>query len=316
MRVLFLALFVMLCKTVCVAQTDTAGLSTPITDTLIAVDQHYADSIVNHTRFVEDSLALGYIRMPDSLRSNQLVDSLLHSYAPHGLVFNTGNYKQSYFKEGTPRYNRNRWVLAIVLALIVFTSILTQTIGKDIYNVLQAFYSKRALTRINKEESLLNSWAFICLFTLFGFTIGLYVFQLISYYNIVLNISGLQLFLTLSALVIAFFIFKIFMLRVLGFVFDIRRLVREYVAILYLTYFNISFIFLPLVICFSLLPANFIPYVTSFSVFLVVVILLIQYLRSGINIISNFRLHKIYLFIYLCALEICPILILIKALNI
>ncbi|MES2429170.1 MAG: DUF4271 domain-containing protein, partial [Bacteroidota bacterium] len=30
----------------------------------------------------------------------------------------------------------------------------------------------------------------------------------------------------------------------------------------------------------------------------------------------NFRFHKFYLFIYLCALEICPILILIKALNI
>ena len=105
-------------------------------------------------------------------------------------------------------------------------------------------------------------------------------------------------------------------LQFIGFVFDVNKVVGEYISILYLTYFNIAFVFLPLTLCFCLLSAQFAPYILIVAFILVVVIFIWQYLRSSVNIISNFRFHKFYLFIYLCALEICPILILIKALNI
>jgi hypothetical protein len=122
--------------------------------------------------------------------------------------------------------------------------------------------------------------------------------------------------MTLSIVIITLFATKFLVLKFIGFVFDINKLVSEYITALSLTYFNITFVFLPVALCFSLISDQFIPYLLVVTLLLVVVIFVWQYLRSSVGIISNFRFHKFYLFIYLCALEICPILILIKALNI
>jgi hypothetical protein len=75
-------------------------------------------------------------------------------------------------------------------------------------------------------------------------------------------------------------------------------------------------VFLCVTICFSLLAARFIPVLFIFAIGLSGIIFVWQYIRNSLNIISDFRFHKFYLFIYLCALEICPVLILIKAIDI
>jgi hypothetical protein len=255
-----------------------------------------------------------YIRMPDSLRHDQFIDTLLKRYAFDPFLFKNP-IKHHQLQMGKERPSRNTWVIVVILVLLIYTGVLNRLIGKDIYTVIQAFYIKRSLAKLSREDHLLTSWAYICLFSLFGFTIGLYIYQVVLYYNISYAISGFQLFITCSLFVAALFAFKILLLRIIGFIFDINKLVKQYISILYLTYFNIAFIFLPVVICFSLFTSRLIPYLLVVSVILISIVFLIQYLRSTLNIISNFSFPKVYLFIYLCALEICPVLILIKALS-
>ena len=168
---------------------------------------------------------------------------------------------------------------------------------------------------MDKEDRGINLWAFIGLFLLFGLTFGLFLYQLASYNGVYYSISGMQLFIALSLIIISLFAFKFLLLKIIGFLFDIDRIVGEYITTLYLTYFNIAFVFLPVAVCFSLIAAQLIPYLLAVALILIVVIFIWIYIRSSVNIISNIRFHKFYLFIYLCALEICPILILIKVLN-
>jgi hypothetical protein len=255
------------------------------------------------------------VRLPDSLRHDQFVDTLLKQYAFNPFLFKSYTLKQKQLRMGHDRPSRDAWVIFVILILLIYAGLLNRIMSKDIYNVIQAFYIKTSFAKLSKEDNLLTSWAFICLFLLFGFTVGLYIYQVIMYNNVTYSISGVQLFVTCSVLVIVLSVAKILILRILGFIFDIPRIMREYVSILYLTYFNIAFIFLPVVICFSLFPSVLMPYLLEVSIGLIVIVVLIQYGRSILNIISNFTFHKIYLFIYLCALEICPVLILIKALS-
>jgi hypothetical protein len=105
-------------------------------------------------------------------------------------------------------------------------------------------------------------------------------------------------------------------LKFIGFVFNAGKVVSNYIGILNLTYFNLAFVFLVVSVCFSLLSGIYIQGLLIFTLTAIAVIFAWQYLRNSVSIISNIRFHKFYLFIYLCALEICPILILIKALNI
>ncbi|MDT3402825.1 hypothetical protein QE417_001897 [Mucilaginibacter terrae] len=275
-----------------------------------------ANALIARERFVGDSLSKIYITNPNPLRHNQYYDTVLkkHIYTEYGFLHQLGKTR-SLLREGSTRHMRDQWIIVIIVALLVYTAILNRAMSKDIKSVVQSFYNTRILNQISREESLLNSWAFVGLFILFGFTFGLFVYQLTQYYEVFYSISGIQLFVSFALLILVLFAVKLFILRFLGFVFKTGRLVDEYISILYLTYFNITFVFLPLSLCFSLLAAPYIPYVLGGALVLVVVIFVWQYLRSSVIIISNIRFHKFYLFTYLCALEICPILILIKALN-
>ncbi|WP_419789137.1 DUF4271 domain-containing protein [Mucilaginibacter sp. X5P1] len=264
-------------------------------------------------KFVSDSLANMYV-FPDSNRANQLATMLMGNlYKGHDFLdipFKSGKTTG----DGHIRKSRDPWILVIIVILLLYTALLNFSFGSDIKTIFQSFYAKRA-AQFDKDDKQLNFRTFIGLFLLFSATFGLFLYQYASYKSVYFSYSGLQLFVALSLIVISLFAFKFLLLKVIGFLFDINRIVSEYITALYLTYFNIAFVFLPVAVCFSLMAAQFIPYLLAVALFLIVVIFVWIYLRSSVNIISNFRFHKFYLFIYLCALEICPILILIKVLN-
>lgn len=326
--ILFCLLIFGFCCTAAFAQTEDTSLVEQTADTTppkriytpppaaASLLDSVAHALEARQYFVGDSLSKIFVQAPDPHRRNLFVDSMLKSYdSSDYTIFHRPDNKRGHLREGSTRRTRDQWVILIITALLVYMGLLNRAMSKDIRNVLESFYNNRILSQVSKEENLLNSWTFVGLFLLFGLTFGLFIYQLTSYFEVYYSISGVQLFVSFSLLVIVLFAVKLILLRFLGFVFNVGRLVSDYTSILYLTYFNITFVFLPVTLCFSLLAARYIPYVLMVALLLVVVIFVWQYLRSSVSIISNFKFHKFYLFIYLCALEICPILILIKALN-
>jgi hypothetical protein len=270
----------------------------------------------NRQQFVADSIAMFYL-IPDSSRENQFLSSIrknnlfdLTSQSSAPLL------QKSVVKSGEARASRDPWVIAVIIGLLIYTALLNLFLNKDIKNVIQSFYTKNALSQVDKDGGLVNAWAFIGLFLLFCLTASLVLYQFTVYENIDYGIGGFQLFISLSLIISLLFALKFIILKFIGFVFAVNGLVSEYIAILNLTYFNIAFVLLFVALCFSLLANRFIPWLLIFTVGSIAIIFAVQYLRNSINVVSNFRFHKFYLFIYLCALEICPILILIKALNI
>jgi len=315
---LFCFLFFSMCCFAVDAQSDSATdkgngnlnlNNTPLADSA-------ALSKANRQKFIEDSIAMFYL-VPDSSRENQFLSSIWkNNLLDFSLQTSAPLRQKSVVKSGAARASRDPWVIAVIIGLLIYTAFLNLFLGKDIRNVIQSFYTKNALSQVDKEGAIVNSWAFIGLFLLFCLTASLVLYQLTVYENIDYGIDGFQFFMLLSLIIGVLFALKFIILKFIGFVFAVNRLVSEYVAILNLTYFNIAFVLLFVAMCFSLLANRLIPWLLVFTMGSITVIFAVQYLRNSINVISNFRFHKFYLFIYLCALEICPILILIKALNI
>ncbi|QKJ30979.1 DUF4271 domain-containing protein [Mucilaginibacter mali] len=321
MRLLVLCVF---CLTLCLQALaqDTGAIQQPDTNRYHRPGNHVIDSVAAamaaRQKFIDDSVATQYIRYPDSNRVNMLMVAILKdsNLVYHGYGFLDVHFKStSIVKEGSARQQRDPWIIGVIVVLVLYTGIVNMVMDKDIAIVFHSFYNKRSV-QAGKEESLLNSRAFLALFVLFGLISGLFIYQVSVVKGRYYPISGFQLFVSLSVIIVVLFALKLLVLRLIGFIFDVNKVVGEYISILYLTYFNIAFVFLPLTLCFCLLPAKFAPVILGVALVLTIVIFVWQYLRSSVNIISNFRFHKFYLFIYLCALEICPVLILIKALNI
>ena len=224
--------------------------------------------------------------------------------------------RQQIKKYGQLHSYRSAWILVVLAVLLLYTGFVNVFLGADVRSVLASFYNKNALSQTDLDAGLINSWAFIALFLLFCLTLGLVVFQVTQYYQVGYSINGLQLFLVMSLGAALLLVIKFVLLKVLGFIFELGEVVTQYIAILNLTYFNIAFVLLGVDICFSLLNSHLIPALLTVTVVLIGLVFLWQYIRNSLNIISAFRFQKFYLFVYLCALEICPILVLIKALNV
>lgn len=271
---------------------------------------------------VVDTLTPTILKMRDSLTNALWLDSLSKGYgfeifSLENLINAAGNYQEKVtYQHGKPLPKGDVWVLAIIGFLLVLFAVLKNSFGKQLSAVVQSFYSNRALANLNKEDNLVTSWSFLLLFLQFGFTIGMF-FYLVAQYQELPQIKqeGFTFFVTISVGVIFLYLLKIVCLRFIGFVFDVQRPLHQYISILYLSYFNTSLLFIPIIIAFALSAKKYGSSYILLGVSALIIIFVFQFIRAAVNILSQYRFPKLYLFLYFCTLEICPILILVKAVG-
>ena len=270
-------------------------------------------------RAVRDSLSMIYLKAPRPDRPNPFLDSLLEVNTVKDLDF-VGWAKQ--FPKKTSRVNegklvpkREPWVIFSVLFLVAFFAVLKNAFPKELDSMLQSFYDNRMLGKVSQEDNVLGSRPFLFFYLLFGLTIALFLYLVGKYLQLEYSSEGFEWFLILAALIMGLFALKILVLRLLGILFDLGKVVKQYSTILYISYFNAAFVFLPLVVGFSLASYRWGIFFCYAALLLVGAVFLFQVLRAATLILSEYQFSKVYLIIYLCALEICPLLILVKALR-
>ena len=268
------------------------------------------DSIISHTWLFPDSMINKHMIMDSIIKANVYGRSnLINRYKDYSHI------QKSKYRTGKPVPKGEVWVPAVVAVLLLMFAVLRISFAKQLQTIIQSFFSNRVLNNLNKEDNLFSSWPFLLLFVQFGFTLGMFFYLVSQYYGISFPGSGIQFYLGISVIILVLYAFKILLLRLLGHLFNIQKPINEYVVILYLSYFNLSLLFIPLVIAFALSPLKYAIYYIAISFILLGLIFVFQFIRAGLNILSHNRFPKVYLFLYFCALEICPILILIKAIG-
>ena len=277
----------------------------------LARQKFVTDSIMTHTWILPDSLIDRSILIDSIMKANVFPTLDLDAWFKKYGKFK----KESRFRVGAPMPKGKVWVLGFIAFLLVVFGVLRISFAKQLQGIVQAFYSERGLNNLNKEDNAFTSWPFLLLFIQFGFTIGMFFYLVAQYYRLAYIDKGFSFFVSISFLIIILYALKLFLLRAMGHLFNIQKAVHEYISILYLSYFNISLIFIPLVVAFALSPLKYGIYYIVISFGLLGLIFTFQFIRAGVNILSHYRFSKVYLFMYFCALEICPILILIKAIG-
>ncbi|PPL00642.1 DUF4271 domain-containing protein [Parapedobacter indicus] len=279
----------------------------------LAQKKRLADSI----RRVQDSLTMQFIGLPDPERPNQLADSLRKL-----VVVQKGDFlRWLHFAQSLEqpmddeKGGREQWVMAAIGLLLLLLGLVRVSFPNEVLSIIQAFYNDRMLLQINKEDTLYSSWPFIFLYVLFGFAMGLFIYVCNLYYGKGSYQSGVDTFLGISIFVMLLFVLKIIVTRFLGVVFDVRRIVREYVSILYLSYFNAALVFLPVVLILSLVPETQMVWIIPAALTLVLGLFVFRFVKTATNVLTNHQFSKFYLFMYLCCLEIAPVLILVKVLG-
>lgn len=327
LKYLFSFIFSFLCV-VTYAQSeavqDTQAVRKPLTywqkrDSIQRAERLEKQRIADSIKHVQDSLQMVWLKPPDPDRPNMFLDSLRDLYTvKNGDFFNWNEQfakDKKQFRIAPIKLHRDQWIIGIIIALFVVLAAIRISYPNETLVMFQGFYNNRVLAQISKEDNLFNSWPFIFLYLLFGFTIGMFLFLVSKFTRLGGVTEGINLYIAFSVSVLILFTVKIVTVRFLGFLFDISRLVREYVSILYLSYFNAALLFLPIVLIMAFSSRLLAKYYIVFAFILLVGIFILQFLRAGSSIFKTYSLSKFYLILYLCALEIGPILILIKILG-
>lgn len=303
-------------------KTQLTGPALPKAALEVKIDSAYLlrqAQIQDSLKHIADSLTFLWIKNPDSNRNNLFVDSLVKLYQVNNLNFDEWGKRFPKNKNhegiGQPRRQGESWVIFAILILVISFAFFSHGFGKEIDLIINSFYNQRLLSQLPSGGQLFNTWPFIILYLLFGFTIGMYLFLVGRFFQLEYFLNGIKWYVLLSVLVIFLFALKILVLRFLGYLLQIRGIIKTYISVLYLSYFHSAILFLPLIFVFSLSSVSYSGVFLYAGILITALIVTYQFIRISSHMLFQASFPKFYLFIYLCALEICPILILIKALR-
>ncbi|NQD72582.1 DUF4271 domain-containing protein [Sphingobacterium shayense] len=215
---------------------------------------------------------------------------------------------------GKLKYERPAWVLASVFFLFLALGVVRLLFPVDFVMIVQAFYNERTLQQISKEDNMLTSWPYIFLYLIFSLALGLFILLIESSFSHLEVLNG-ENYIRTTLLVAVLFVFKILLIRFVSVVFQLERLVREYIAVLYLVYFNSMLFLMPLLLVVTFAPASYFKFVLILFSVIAGILFIYRFLRTAFRLFGNLRFSVFYLILYLCALEVAPILILVKTLS-
>ena len=197
----------------------------------------------------------------------------------------------------------------ILIGWTVFAS-LQFGFSKYILQVFQSVVNYGAASRLYRERGYSNNFGVFRLNVIFFLFLPFPIFLIARDNGMTVGSNGIEFFLIVFVAVNAYFMLKILLYKLLGSIFSQKEATGELVFNMMLYHNVMGLILLPVATIHSLVPGFGI-----ISMFLVPVLVAIFYLMSifrSIYFAIREGISIFYLILYLCALEILPILLVVK----
>lgn len=206
----------------------------------------------------------------------------------------------------------NDWILGIIL-VTAFLYSLIRTSSRELFPDFKKYFLLRGINDPpSRDVDAIFHWQSTIQNLISFLVIGMFAFYAISFYKIsIYGITGIKLYLIGVAVIITAVTLRHFVCIIAGNISDEREVFKEYLVGIYHFYrFTSLFLFIVIIIMTYVL---IIPLNLSFTtgLFIVGAMYLVRILRL-LLIFINANISIFYLILYLCALEILPVLILFK----
>lgn len=206
------------------------------------------------------------------------------------------------------------WISGILLAAFIIYVWLKVAYKKQLEKMFVLFFTNRAGSRTTKEEYTSSKRYSVFLSLLFVMILSLFIYQLLFYYSYftVFRSNEIVFYLSICAFVLLAYSVKLITVRGLGFIFNIRNETSEYIFNIFLFGKILGLFLFPLVLCVAFLKLIPVYYIFPAGYFLIGFFFVYRTFRIIEISFHNNSISKHYLFLYLCGLEILPLIVLIK----
>lgn len=237
--------------------------------------------------------------------SDTLIKKPISIFAEHSLQ---PTHATPVFREGTTAY----WpgvLLFVVFALYVSIKV---SAPKKIIKVFASVFSMQAAKQLLREDYKLNRR--VSVFLSFGFVIvaSFMAFITNNYFGLILReTSPISQYLFFVGVIIAMYFIKYLTTYSLSFIINDRELGKEYFFNVFVFNQTVGVALFPIVLCilFSRLSAELFLYP---GIIICAVFFILRLFRGFVISTIEQNIGVLYIFLYLCGLEILPLLVLIK----
>jgi len=217
-------------------------------------------------------------------------------------------------KEKAEQYQQFLFI-TILTMMIILTLVITVFrifIGK----LWQAFLNDNLLSQLLREQSVGVRIGNLILYAMFCINAGIFAFLALKHFHIKIADSNIvSLFLCISGIA-GFYAFKHLMLSFVRYVFPIKKDVSRYNFTIIVFNIMAGIFLVPLVLFVAYAPDNVSGLFVYTGIGLLLALLAFRGLR-GLLIANQFVVwHKFHFFLYLCAVEIAPLIVVIKLLEV
>jgi hypothetical protein len=318
------------------AQTDSAVKQVPVIKKTV-VAKPKLDSLGKPVARVEKKKPVtahadtAHLLRADTLLAKQ--DSLLqHGVAkmkpvsPYDLYVQQLIKENVFFKADKPRYydmNTERpyrdldWLVYLVGFIVLLLSIVRLVYMKYFSDLFRAFLNPTLSQRQLKDQLSQSPFPNFLLNIFFSISLGLFLY-LVMYRQqyITTNANAWMLIPGLMILVALIYMIKFLMLRFCGWLFGNTDLADAYIFILYLINKILGILLVPFLVILAFCDPEIARIFLHVSLFFIALLIVYRYIRSYSLVKQYLSFSRLHFFLYLCAFEVAPVLILTKVLLI
>ena len=296
------------------------GKTEPFTNWNFSVD--YDPDFFDETLFSQiDYALLKPTELPDTtsfISPIVPIDSLQNESVKNHSEISPDDYKPT-------TDNNNLLSENISFLLLVFASLfivgLVRFSRKEFFNNIFIQFFQQGRYKADTSDTISNRYPSLILKFIFFFNCSLFVFELITltdfeFFQIgsfAIPIDLLAIPIVFAALLIIFSL-KNIVFYFIGYIFDTVPQIKLYIKNSYLISSFYAIIILPIIITIPFLQSSVQLFVLHFGVYIFIVLYIIM-IWKGIKIIVKETYSFYYIILYLCAMEILPLLVIIKMIS-
>ena len=234
----------------------------------------------------------------------------------HGLDYKAFSSLESIpIREQQRDFSVPDWFSHLLLFSFLLLTILKIAFSRFLSPLISALFSHRETRNLYHNKNSITQNTFILLQLLFSINGAVFIYLCGSWFGIWPDVPDLYIFLLLGAGLYLLYQLKFLLLYLTGFFFDRVKAFSDYIHSISLFNKILGLVFLPLSAGIVFLGDQLAPLFIYAGLASFVLLYLIRLLR-GSNIILENGFSVFYLFLYLCALEIMPLVIVYKLLQI
>ncbi|MBO9570973.1 MAG: DUF4271 domain-containing protein [Chitinophagaceae bacterium] len=245
--------------------------------------------------------------------SQSYAQSPIDSLVAHHPYFNFDGQPERLIIQERNTENNNEGIFYFIISLVVYIALMRLIFYKYISTMFTLFFRSTLRQQQLREQMLQARLPSLLMNIFFVVVFGTYFALLAQHFNLS-HKDFWQILLTAIVIIAIIYVGKFLVLNILGWIFGIGNASDAYLFIVFMINKMMAIFLLPFVVLLAFPTPYIVTVVLTLSYILIGGMFIYRFIISYRPVRNEIKLSRLHFFLYLCAFEIAPLLLIYKVL--